>query len=251
MYNRPVSVTGSDAAPVVLEMVAGRVVARVPLYPGVVSYGADMGAVLPTIGKALVAGTNVKEILKLHRTIEVRRTAIGTAPHFLMVRSHALCLGTMFGRVCDDLLPTGLRCANSNIIEPVRKMNRDDRTFVFVGESTEPLTHIPVELFTVECFREHVPLSLRKRMPRCAEDPATLTAAFATCPDDGRPACIFVTKGGMLDKLHREDWVVADPTKLVGHERLSDPEARLAQVQVFPCSKSPCSHHSVRCCFVA
>jgi len=233
MHQNPVFAAGTDDDPAAIELINGRVVVKVPLHPGVVTYEQDMSAVLPTVGKALQSGTKVKGVLKLHRTVEASRTAIGTASHFLMVRSKTLSMATLFGRVCDDLLPAGLKCASSNVIEPSTDMTRDDRHFVFVGESTEPLTHIPVELFSVESFREHLPASLRKRLPQRAEDPQQLATAFKSMPDGDRAACVFVSKGGIFDKLQPHDWVVSDPVKLDGHESLTESQARLDQARKY------------------
>jgi predicted Rossmann-fold nucleotide-binding protein len=230
MHRKPVFAVGGDAP---IELIDGRVVVKVPLHPGVVTYEQDMSGVLPTVGKALVSGTKVKSVLKLHRSVDAKRTALGTASNFLMVRSVTLSMATLFGRVCDDLLPKGLKCASSNVIEPSTEMSREDRHFVFVGEAAEPLTHIPVELYTVECFREHLPASLRKRLPERAESPAHLEAAFKSMPDGDRPACAFLSKGGIFDKLQGSDWVVADPVKTEGHATMQESQSRLDQAHKY------------------
>jgi predicted Rossmann-fold nucleotide-binding protein len=199
-----------------LKEIGGRTVAFLKVHPGVVKYGADMHGMLPTIGRALVAGKNFKELLRLHQDVKADKSRICTAGDVLMVRSEALRMVTMFGRVVDSLLPKGLKCLNSNVIEPHGSKDSADaqaRTFVFHGESEEELTSIPIEFFTVECFREHIPFELRESLAKKSEDAPALLAAFATAPQDDVQACVFVSKGAMFDHMAEADWVTGDPAK--------------------------------------
>jgi hypothetical protein len=161
MHDKPIFIVGNtgDAAELNAEVIDGRVIVWLPLVPGVVHYNSDMSMLLPTVGRALAASTNVKNLLRLHQSVDAKRTAICSPSSFMMVRSVPFCTKTMFARVVDGLLPQGIRCSSSSVIEPTTELTRDDRTFVFVGESSEPLTRIPVELFAVESFREHVPFN--------------------------------------------------------------------------------------------
>jgi predicted Rossmann-fold nucleotide-binding protein len=50
-------------------------------------------------------------------------------------------------------------------------------------------------------------------------------------PDGDRPACVFVSKGGIFDKLETADWVASDPVKLAGHATITESSERLGQAQ--------------------
>jgi predicted Rossmann-fold nucleotide-binding protein len=211
-----------------IEVRDGRVIAWLPVQPGIFTYSGEIHGLLPTVGAALIQKTNFKELLRLHQEFREDHTRVAVPQSVLMVRSYAMRLRTMFGRVVDELLPKGLSCMSSRIIEPdsSTKDPKDEsqgRTFVFHGHSTVELTRIPIEFFALEAYREHVLFSLRKSLPlRCTRVQDVLKA-FNTMPKGQFQACTYICKGSMFDEISGKDWVTADPVKIpyVGNE---DPE---------------------------
>ena len=205
-----------------LKQVDGRIVAFLPVMKGVVTYSGEVHGLLPTVGSALKSDTPYKNLLRLHQEFHEDRTRVATPSSLLMVRTFPMHMRTMFARVVTSLLPKGLKCSSSNIIEPTEGSSRvsASRTFVFHGESTEELTSIPIEFFSLEAYREHVRFEDRKSLPsRCALTSDVLKV-FKTMPPSASTCATFVCKGGMFDAISEREWVVSDPKKepYVGNE---------------------------------
>lgn len=218
---QPLLVYGTDETTPAwrMEVVQGRVIAWLPVQPGTVRYGGEIHGLLPTIGVALKHGTNYKELLRLHQFFQEDHTRIAIPEDVMMVRSYAMHLRTMFGRVVDELLPSGLHCMSSRVIEPEAsskdaKEIKEGRTFVFYGSSADELTHIPVEFFSLEAYREHVSFSLRKTLPVRCGTATDLLRVFSTAPKGNSQACTFICKGGMFNQLCENDWVTSDPVQV-------------------------------------
>jgi predicted Rossmann-fold nucleotide-binding protein len=220
MHGLPLLVHGTSPSDPKWEMklVNGRVVAFLPVRPGIITYSGEIHGLLPTVGAALQQGTNYKELLRLHQQLREGHTRIAKPGHVLMVRSYPMHLRTMFGRVVADLLPAGLRCMSSTIIEPEsdlkdRKDASHGRTFVFYGDSSEELTAIPVEFFSLECYREHVNFQTRVTLAARCSDVNTIAKAFDSIPPGPLQAATYVCKGSTFDELRVTDWVSSDPVK--------------------------------------
>lgn len=216
-----------DSSSLDLKLIGGRVVAMIPLLPGTITYGTAVHGLLPTIGTALATGTNYKALLKLHQKHDTDRSRLVVEGATLMVRSVFLGLRTMFGRVVQELLPEGVICTRSNIIEPDEKSAEfgagagAGRTFTFHGvTSSKELTHIPVEFYSLEAWREHVPFSLRKTLGTKSQEADVLLKAFGSAPDGNgsegtkNQACTFVCKGSMFGQLTEADWITANPVQV-------------------------------------
>lgn len=201
-----------------IEVNEGRVIAWLPLQPGVFRYDGEIHGLLPTVGSALRHGTNYKELLRLHQYFAQDHTRVAVPETPLMVRSYPMHLRTMFGRVVDELLPAGLKCMSSRVIEPESATKdsmeiKEGRTFLFYGHSTEDMTHIPIEFYSLEAFREHVNFNLRKTLPRRCATPNDLIRVFSTAPKGSNHACTYICKGGMFNQISEADWVSANPIK--------------------------------------
>jgi predicted Rossmann-fold nucleotide-binding protein len=194
-----------------LKLINGRIIAYLPIQKGVVQYSTSVHGLLGTVGIALKEGTNYKRLLKLHQSLDSNRSRLAIPDSPLIVRSFPLQLRTMFARVVEELLPSGLRSMSSNILEPDDESEFSGRTFVFRGSSTEELTHIPLEFFSLEAYREHLPFELRKSLSHRCSDPETICKAFATAPEGN--ACTYVCKGGMFGELSSVDWLTGNPVK--------------------------------------
>ncbi|RNF20200.1 uncharacterized protein Tco025E_03902 [Trypanosoma conorhini] len=219
-----------------LKVVDGRVVAFLPILDGTFAYNGEVHGLLPTIGAALSKRTRYKELLRLHQEFRPNHTRVATAGGILLVRGYALHLRTLFGRVVDEFLPPGLKSMSSRVIEPDSSSSQKlrERTFVFHGDSTVELTHVPIEFFTLESYREHVPFSLRKTLSQRCASKADILSVFKTAPKGSECCCTYICKGGQFNELTSEDWVSADP-KLLPYVGYDDPERQqeLAQQAVY------------------
>ncbi|PWV21792.1 hypothetical protein C3747_1g834 [Trypanosoma cruzi] len=219
-----------------LKIVDGRVVAFLPILEGTFAYSGEVHGLLPTIGAALKHRTRYKELLRLHQEFRLNYTRVASPEGVLLVRGLAMHLRTLFGRVVDELLPKGLKSMSSRVIEPDTglKQKLQKRTFVFYGESSVELTHVPIEFFTLESYREHVPFSLRKTLSQRCGCKADVLSVFRTAPRGNECCCTYICKGGQFSELTSADWVVADPKPLpyVGYE---DPgrQQEIAQQAVY------------------
>ncbi|RNF07124.1 hypothetical protein TraAM80_03476 [Trypanosoma rangeli] len=219
-----------------LKVMDGRVVAFLPILEGTFAYNGEVHGLLPTIGTALNTRTRYKELLRLHQEFRPNHTRVATSGGILLVRGFALHLRTLFGRVVDEFLPPGLKSMSSRVIEPDSTSSHKlrERTFVFHGDSTVELTHVPIEFYTLESYREHVPFSLRKTLSfRCACK-ADILSVFKTAPGGNECCCTYICKGGQFNELTSEDWVTADP-KLLPYVGYDDPgrQQELAQQAVY------------------
>lgn len=210
-----------------LKIVDGRVVAYLPVLPGTFTYSGEIHGLLPTIGAALCSGTAYKDLIRLHQEFHEGYTRVASASGVLMVRGYAMHFRTVFGRVVDSLLPERLHSMSSRTIEPEEGLfdvGSRDRTFVFYGDSVEELTHIPIEFYTLESYREQVPFSLRKTLADRCSTTSDILRAFKSAPKGDLPCCAFVCKGGQFMEMCDDDWIVADPkqTTYVGLENLDE-----------------------------
>lgn len=216
-----------------LKIVDGRVVAHLPVLPGTFTYSGEIHGLLPTIGMALRKGTAYKDLVRLHQEFHEGYTRVASGSGMLMVRGYAMHFRTVFGRVVDSLLPTGLKSMSSRTIEPEEGLadaSSRDRTFVFYGESVEELTHIPIEFYTLESYREQVPFSLRKSLADRCSTTSDVMRAFKSMPKGDLPCCAYICKGGQFTEMCDDDWIVTDPkqTTYVGVE---NPEEQQELVQ--------------------
>ncbi|KAK7196902.1 hypothetical protein NESM_000631800 [Novymonas esmeraldas] len=221
---QPLLVYGTGAEPIWdLKIVDGRVVAYLPVLPGTFTYSGEIHGLLPTIGMALRKGTAYKDLVRLHQEFHEGYTRVGAASGVLMVRGYAMHFRTVFGRVVDSLLPKGLHSMSSRTIEPEEGFvdaSSRDRTFVFYGESVDELTHIPIEFYTLESYREHVPFALRKTLADRCSTKGDILRAFKSAPKGDLPCCAYVCKGGQFTEMCDDDWIMTDPkqTTYVGVE---------------------------------
>ncbi|KAG8345418.1 hypothetical protein ERJ75_000767700 [Trypanosoma vivax] len=215
-----------------LKLVSGRVVAFLPVCGGAFTYSDAIKSHLATIKAALGAGKGYKGLLRYHQELDSSRPRVARSGEVLVLRSYPMCLRTMFARVAVDLLPPGLRLLSTSIVEPTPAGSRkpQDITFAFYGESQTDLTHVPVEFFTVESYREYVPYELRKTLAKRCMSKGDVLRAFSTAPKGETCCCTFICKGGQFDELRTDDWIVAYP-KDVPSLTSDNPEQRRKKAQ--------------------
>lgn len=194
------------------EVIDGRLIGFLPVVHGAVEYSDNIQALLPTIGLALKSGTNYKNLIQLHQTVNEKKKMVASPTSPVMVRGFPLQIRVLFGRVVDELLPKGLKCMSSRIIEPESgRSGTRNRTFMFHGNSTEELTHIPIEFYTLESYREHIAFALRKTLARRCARESDVLCVFKTAPPGDLPCCAYICKGGQFGEMTPSDWIQRNP----------------------------------------
>ncbi|CCW72264.1 unnamed protein product [Phytomonas sp. Hart1] len=212
-----------------LKIIDNRVIAFLPVLPGVFTFTGEIHDLLPTIGVALKKGVPYKDLIRLHQQFNDDHTRVCTTGSVLKVRGYAMHFRTLFGYVVDEYLPPGLHSMGSRVIEPEDRYayhHLRDRTFVFYGDSTTELTHIPIEFYTLESYREQVPFALRKTLATRCANPADILHVFKKAPKGNQPCCAYLCKGGQFYEMTKDDWIVSDPKKTTYAEWFNPDEQR-------------------------
>lgn len=194
----------------ILDKVDGRTVAYLTLQNGRVEYLDSIYGFLPTLAKALIANSPVRELVGLHQEWKP------SVPHniqkyeVLLVKTLPLHIRTVFGRVVNELLSEGFKHTSASILQPDTQASGD--IYELYGESKRELTDVPLEFYTLEPYREHVFFEDRDQLQTCLDESSSLFNAFETChkTEDAREA-VFIVKGDQLINLKTEDWICRTP----------------------------------------
>lgn len=197
-----------------LEKIDGRTIAFLQLQEGILSYDETaIYGLLPTIGKAL---TN--PAFRLRTLVQLDQNWLPLAQRkvlkdeILLVRTAPLHIRTVFGRVVDALLPSGVSHTSANVLEPDTTASGD--VYELYGASDQEITTIPIEFYTLEAHREHVFFTDRDQLQNCLENPSSLFTAFETAPLPlAHRASVFVVKGEQMLSLESEDWIARETHK--------------------------------------
>jgi hypothetical protein len=197
----------------ILEKVEGRTVAFLSLRDGIVSYEPSIHGFLPTLAKALLKNlSHTRQLLHLHHSWQAGTPRIVRESDILLVRTAPLHIRTVYGRVVEELLPQGYHHTSASVLQPDTFASGD--IYELFGSSTQALSDIPLEFYTLEPYREHVFFSDRDQLLASLEDPKSLFEAFATAPKpENHLAATFVVKGTQMKELSAKDWIVRDPLK--------------------------------------
>lgn len=199
---------GSDD--LILEKIDGRTVAYLTLQPGRIIYDSTIVGFLPTIAKALVAKTQIRDILQLHQKSIVTSSRNVALNEILLVKTLPLHIRTVFGRVINELLSPGYHHTSANILQPDTFASGD--IYELFGSSNREITDIPLEFYTLEPYREHVFFSDRDQLQVYLEDHKVVSDAFETAPAEMENHCaVFVVKGDQLKNLKPENWISRIP----------------------------------------
>ncbi len=183
-----------------------RIIVEVPLLPGYWVYDEAVHGFIKTIARGLKANTNsFRKFLFLHQIHEDGPRKI-PEDALLLVRTTTMNIRTLFAKVVQEKLPPGYNHATADLIEPQR-ITGD--IFEFHGKSEHEITHIPLEFYTLEPFREHFFFADRNLLKDALDNPATLFSAFDTAPE--KRAASFIAKGQQLVNIKPEDWIISDP----------------------------------------
>lgn len=194
----------------ILDQIEGRTVAYLTLQNGRVIYDPTVYGFLPTLAKALLNNTKMRDILRLHQKWDPSVPKNVTENEILLVRTLPLHIRTVFGRVVDKLLPPGFHHTSACILQPDTLASGD--IYELFGQSKREIIDIPLEFYTLEPYREHVYFSDRDQLQVFLEDSQMLVKAFQTAPEPlGHRASVFVVKGQQLNNLKPEDWISREP----------------------------------------
>ncbi len=173
-----------------------RTIVKIPLLPGIWVYDDAVRGFLQTIIKGLKRNdTHFRTFLFLHQIQENRPRKI-PKNEMLLVKTMSMSIRTLFARVVHEELPEGFCHASADIIEPQKKTGD---IFEFHGSSNQEITHIPLEFYTLEPYREHFFFSDRDLLRESLDNPESLFQAFDTAPDT--QAATFIVKGEHLVNL--------------------------------------------------
>ncbi len=193
----------------ILDKVDGRTVAYLTLQNGRIVYDESIHGFLPTLAKALVNNSRVRDLLRLHQEWKVNLPRNIDEDEILLVRTLPLHIRTVFGHVVDNLLSQGYHHTSACILQPDTTASGD--IYELYGKSKRELTDIPLEFYTLEPYREYVFFSDRDQLQTCLEDSNTLFKAFDTAPKPEEfRAAVFVVKGTQMLNLKPEDWVMRE-----------------------------------------
>lgn len=194
----------------ILEKIDGRTIAYLTLKNGCLNYENSIVNFLPTMSKALKKGLRIRDLLRLHQTLDPNAPRCVENDKILLVKTLPLHIRTAFGLVVNDLLAQGFKHTTANVLQPDTKESGD--IYELYGNSQRELTDIPLEFYTLEPHREHVFFQDRDQLQSCIENSEPIFKAFETAPLPLRlRTAVFVVKGEQLLNLTSSDWVKREP----------------------------------------
>ena len=215
-FGNPLLIYGEDSSDWDLREIDDRVVAFIKLKPGILEYDFGVTGFLPTVGKALHSNNTahlVKDMLRLHQNYSRGKSRYVREGEMLMVRSKAMNIRSLFARVVPELLPPGIQCTSSSILEPYD--TNIGRTFVLYGNSDQEMDYIPLEFYTVEPYREGIAFEDRKDLADLLMDYERAAQAFRSVPQDpGIQACVYICKATQMLELNEESWITSKPHQI-------------------------------------
>lgn len=193
----------------ILEKIDGRTVAFISLLNGRVVYDPSIFGFLNTISKALLHGSKMRDLLKLHQDYLPDAQRTPSNDQILLVKTQPLHIRTVFGNVVSELLPAGYHHTSASVLQPDTQASGD--IYELFGNSDLEISDIPIEFYTLEPYREHVFFSDRDQLVNSLEDSKTVFNAFETAPDPiEQRAAVFIVKSQQMRELTAEDWVARD-----------------------------------------
>ncbi len=194
----------------ILEKIDGYAVAYLTLQNGRVQYDPSIYGFLPTLAKALMTNTKMRDILRLHQEWKPLAARNVHEGEILLVRTLPLHIRTVFARVVDSLLSPGYHHTTACILQPDTLASGD--IYELFGESKRELSDIPLEFYTLEPYREYVFFSDRDQLQSDLTNSECLFEAFKTAPTPFEShATVFIVKGTQLRSLKPDDWIVREP----------------------------------------
>lgn len=209
---RPLLLFGGKNSKETLEFdkIDGRLVAFVELKQGKTTYEDSVFGLIDTFANALQKNIALRDFVRLHQKWEEGASRVVHPQEILLVRTQPLHIRTLFAKVVTELLPKGFFHTQADILEPHTRDSGD--IYEFFGNSSETITKIPLEFYTLEPYREYVFFSDRDQLQKTLEDPEQVFNFFKNAPPEKeKKASIFIVKGSQLQRTKKEDWVVRTP----------------------------------------
>lgn len=188
-----------------LEQIDGRMIAFLPLKKGIQIYDKKINGLIPVLVEALkYPNVKVRELIRLTQRWEEKEHVLNGG--LLLVNTLPLHIRTVFGHVVNTLLPKGVKHTAASILQPDTFASGD--IYELYGKSSEEITQIPLEFYTLDPYREHVFFSDRDQLQASIDDPKILFKALETAPNPAHHKCAtFVVKGDQLHNLTPNDWI--------------------------------------------
>lgn len=189
-----------------------RVLVKIPLRKGQFIYDEYIKGFLPTVVKGLYENKpSFRKFLYLHQQ-HIPDPRLIPKNDFLLVKTMKMSVRTLFSVVAHDALPKGYKHASADVLEP--QMTSGD-IFEFHAEDpenppAEEITHIPLEFYSLEPFREFFFFDDKELLKEDLEKKEVVFKALATAPSENNTAT-FMVKKAQLHELKSSDWIVGDP----------------------------------------
>ena len=194
----------------ILDSINGRTVAFLTLQNGRIEYEPSIYGFLPTLAKALVRNTRMRDTLRLHQVWKPSVPRNIAEDNILLVRTLPLHIRTVFAKVVDEILSPGYHHTTASILQPDTLASGD--IYELYGKSKREITDIPIEFYTLEPYREYVYFSDRDQLQSCLEDSSTLFKAFETAPLPlENYTAVYIVKERQLKELKPDDWISCEP----------------------------------------
>lgn len=210
-YGKPLLSLGGmqGSGDLILEQIDNHAVAFLTLREGRVHYSDDVEGYLPTLAKTLNRQLPTRDLIRLHQEEHPLMPRNVEEDEILLVRTWPLHIRTVFGRVCQHLLPQGYSHTTASVLEPTTLASGD--IYELYGNSPREITDIPIEFYTLEPHREHVFFSDRDQLQTAMEDDQVLFESFESASQQEQHASVFVVKGEQLLSLKESDWIYREP----------------------------------------
>jgi predicted Rossmann-fold nucleotide-binding protein len=199
------------AEQIIDDSVNNRVLVKVPLREGHFAYDQDIIGFLPTVVKGLLENKpSFRKFLYLHQKhIDGKR--IIPKNDFLLVKTMRMSIRTLFSSVAHNALPPGYNHASADILEP--QISSGD-IFEFHAKDpsnppTQEITHIPLEFYSLEPYREFFFFSDKELLKEDLEKKEIVFKALESAPKN-ETAALFIVKKSQLDNIETKDWILGD-----------------------------------------
>ncbi|MCH9621547.1 MAG: hypothetical protein S4CHLAM20_09690 [Chlamydiia bacterium] len=189
----------------------GRVLVKIPLKKGQFVYDEYIKGFLPTVVKGLYENKpSFRKFLYLHQK-HLDQPRVIPKDNFLLVKTMKMSIRTLFSCVAHDVLPAGYKHASADILEP--QMTSGD-IFEFHADDPnnppkEEITHIPLEFYSLEPFREFFFFNDKELLREDLEKKETVFNALRTAPEEHNTST-FLVKKTQLEHLSTKNWIIGD-----------------------------------------
>lgn len=214
----------------ILQKVGDHMVAYLQLKKGAIDYAPSIYGFLPTVGRALKKGIQIRELIRLHQVWHEGAERKVRPDRILLLATEPLHIRTVFAKVVNELLPEGVKHTAANVLQPDTQASGD--IYELYGDSPEEITEVPLEFYTLEALREHVFFSDREELQRRLHDPKTIFDIFETAPKpDEQLAATFIVKSHQMMRLKAKDWIITPPSPIPPPESTENAEERVQKIE--------------------